>query len=54
MVTGMAAFVVFCALVAALVQPAGIVLAFGAAVLGALAAQATAAWTTARGIPLAT
>jgi hypothetical protein len=54
MVTGMAAFVVFCALVAALVQPAGIATAFGAAVLGALAAQAAAAWSTARGIPLAT
>ena len=54
MVTGMAAFVVFCALVAALVQPAGTATAFAAAVLGALAAQATAAWTTARVIPLAT
>ncbi len=54
MVTGMAAFVVFCALVAALVQPAGTATAFAAAVLGALAAQAAAAWTTARGIPLAT
>ena len=54
MVTGMAAFVVFCAPVAALVQPAGTATAFAAAVLGALAAQATAAWTTARGIPLAT
>ena len=53
MVTGMAAFVVFCALVAALVQPAGILATFVAAVLGALAAQATAAWTTARGLPLA-
>jgi hypothetical protein len=54
MVSGMAAFVVFCALVAVLVQPAGIVLAFGAAVIGAVAAQAAAAWSTARGIPLAT
>ena len=54
MISGMAAFVVFCALVAVLVQPAGIVLAFGAAVLGALAAQGAAAWSTARGIPLAT
>ena len=54
MVTGMAAFVVFCALVAALVQPAGIATAFAAAVLGALAAQASAAWTTARRLPLAT
>ena len=53
MIGGMAAFVVFCALVAALVQPAGIALAFGAAVLGALAAQAAAAWSTARGLPLA-
>jgi hypothetical protein len=53
MVAGMAAFVVFCALVAALVQPAGIAMAFGAAVVGALAAQATAAWSTARGLPLA-
>jgi len=52
MVSGMAAFVVFCALVAVLVQPAGIVLAFAAAVLGALAAQAAAARSTARGIPL--
>ena len=54
MVSGMAAFVVFCALVAVLVQPAGIVLAFGAAVIGAVAAQGAAAWSTARGIPLAT
>jgi hypothetical protein len=54
MVAGMAAFVVFCALVAALVQPVGIATAFAAAVLGALAAQAAAAWSTARGIPLAT
>jgi hypothetical protein len=54
MVTGMAAFVVFCALVAALVAPAGIAAAFAAAVTGALAAQAAAAWTTPRGIPLAT
>jgi uncharacterized membrane protein (GlpM family) len=54
MVSGMAAFVVFCALVAALVQPAGIATAFAAAVVGALAAQVAAALTTARGIPLAT
>ena len=54
MVSGMAAFVVFCALVAVLVQPAGIVLAFGAAVIGAVAAQGAAAWSTARGLPLAT
>ena len=54
MVSGMAAFVVFCALVAALVGPAGIAPAFAAGVLGALAAQAAAAWSTARGIPLAT
>ena len=54
MVTGMAAFVVFCALVAALVQPAGTATAFAAAVLGALAAQAAAAWSTPRRIPLAT
>jgi hypothetical protein len=54
MVSGMAAFVVFCALVAVLVQPAGILLAFSAAVIGAVAAQAAAAWSTARGIPLAT
>jgi hypothetical protein len=54
MVTGMAAFVVFCALIAALVQPAGVATAFAAAGLGALAAQAAAAWTTPRGIPLAT
>src|SRR5215211_464196 len=47
MVTGMAAFVVFCSLVAALVQPAGIMLAFTAAVLGALAAQASLARLTA-------
>ena len=53
MVSGMAAFVVFCALVAVLVQPAGIVLAFGAAVIGAVVAQGAAAWSTARGIPLA-
>jgi hypothetical protein len=54
MVTGMAAFVVFCALVAALVQPAGIATAFAAAVLGALAAQAGAVRMTDRRIPLAT
>jgi hypothetical protein len=54
MVTGMAAFVVFCALIAALVQPAGIATAFAAAILGALAAQAAAAWSTPRRIPLAT
>ena len=54
MVSGMAAFVVFCALVAVLVQPAGIVLAFGAAVIGAVAAEGAAAWSTARRIPLAT
>ena len=54
MVSGMAAFVVFCALVAVLVQPAGIVLAFGAAVIGAVAAQGAAAWSTTRVIPLAT
>jgi hypothetical protein len=53
MVSGMAAFVVFCALVAALVEPAGIATAFAAAVLGALAAQGATAWSTARGIPLA-
>jgi uncharacterized membrane protein (GlpM family) len=53
MVTGMAAFVVFCALVAVLVQPAGIAAAFAAAVVGALAAQAAAAWSAARRIPLA-
>ena len=34
-------------------QPAGIVLAFGAAVIGAVAAQGAAAWSAARGIPLA-
>ena len=54
LVTGMAAFVVFCALVAALVRPAGLPTAFAAAGLGALAAQAAAAWSTPRGIPLAT
>ena len=54
MVSGMAAFVVFCALVAVLVQPAGIVLAFGTAVVGAVVAQGAAAWSTGRGIPLAT
>lgn len=54
MVTGMAAFVVFCALVAALVQPAGIATAFAAAVLGALAAQAGAIRISARALPLAT
>jgi len=54
MVAGMAAFVVFCALIAVLVQPAGIATAFVAAVLGALAAQAAAAWSTPRRIPLAT
>ena len=54
MVSGMAAFVVVCALVAVLVQPAGIATAFAAAVLGALAAQAAMAWSSARGIPLAT
>jgi hypothetical protein len=53
MVSGMAAFVVFCALVAVLVQPAGIAAAFAAAVVGALAAQAAAAWSAARRIPLA-
>jgi hypothetical protein len=51
MVTGMAAFVVFCALVAALVQPAGIAVAFGAAVVGALAAQASTVRMTARAYP---
>jgi hypothetical protein len=50
MVTGMAAFVVFCSLVAALVQPAGVALGFSLAVLGALAAQASLARLTARGI----
>jgi hypothetical protein len=53
MVTGMAAFVVFCALVAALVEPAGTAPAFAIAVLGALAAQAGAARLTPRGLPLA-
>jgi hypothetical protein len=47
MVSGMAAFVVFCALVAALVEPAGIALAFGAAVASALAVQAAVASATA-------
>jgi hypothetical protein len=47
MVTGMAAFVVFCALVAALIEPAGIAPAFGAAVLGAVAVQAAVARLTA-------
>jgi hypothetical protein len=51
MVTGMAAFVVFCALVAVLVQPAGIAVAFGAAVAGALAAQASTVRMTARAYP---
>ncbi|MEO8687042.1 MAG: hypothetical protein ABI611_02345 [Solirubrobacteraceae bacterium] len=51
---GTAAFIVFCAPSAALVQPAGIAIAFAAAVLGALAAQAGALRLTARGIPLAT
>jgi hypothetical protein len=47
MVSGMAAFVVFCGLVAALVEPAGIALAFGAAITGALAVQAAVASATA-------
>jgi hypothetical protein len=42
---------VFCALVAVLVQPAGIAVAFGAAVAGALAAQASTVRMTARAYP---
>ena len=39
MLSGMTGFVVFCALVAMLVVPAGIAIAFGAAALGALTVQ---------------
>ncbi len=48
MVAGMAAFVVFCALVAALVEPAGVAVGFAAAALGAIVVQAAAAALTAR------
>jgi hypothetical protein len=43
MLAGMAGFVVFCALVAGLVEPAGIAAAFAAATAAALAAQLAAA-----------
>jgi hypothetical protein len=43
MLSGMAGFVAFCAIVGALVGPAGVAVAFALATLGAVAAQVTAA-----------